>query len=312
MSLGYPPMVVGSKYDHDWDEIQRKAIGYVRCKETAKKLSWGHLIIDEGQDFPSKMYSVLNTLMAIANEKGVNPSVAISVLADENQRLSKDRNSRIEEIRMALGLHTTSRNVFSLKKNYRNTKQIAAFASCFYAGLPSGKPDLPSRSGVLPVVSIAKLESEGANLNAFVEKISKYAKINLSKEIGVLVPYNKIRKSVFNRLKKRFDNTGINLQTYDRDSKDHEAEQLVFDKSGFVTVLNYQSAKGLEFDAVFVLDPGAMLNGGSSEISMKMAIYVMGSRARDYLNLMLVGGDGEKRILDWLSPASGLYDKEEL
>ena len=78
------------------------------------------------------------------------------------------------------------------------------------------------------------------------------------------------------------------------------ADSLQFDVPGHVTVLNVASAKGLEFDTVFVVDPGQLLGMGSSEIATKMTMYVVCSRARDRLEVMLPKTDQSTRILSWV------------
>ncbi|MBM3394073.1 MAG: hypothetical protein FJY37_05455 [Betaproteobacteria bacterium] len=279
----------------------------------AARASWGHLVIDEGQDFQEAMYSALRNIMTVANARGATPQLAITVMADENQRLNEVRNATLDQIRRGLGLHASQKNVFLLRKNYRNTLEVAKFASHFYVGLQSGKPSLPSsRHGVEPMVSISGRETEGKNLNAFVEKISKYAKAYRTMEIGVLTYTSKTREKLVNRLETKLDPEGIVVQTYA--SKDDEApvEKLVFDAPGHVTVLTFASAKGLEFDAVFIVDPGSLIKGASSELNMKMTLYVMCSRARSFLNVMLVKDDACSRFRKWLPKPGEGYQEEEL
>src|SRR5690606_13461118 len=111
---------------------------------------------------------------------------------------------------------------------------------------------------------------------------------------------------VFNSLKSRLSGTSILVQTYSsRARKSHPASELEFDRGGSVTVLNFQSAKGLEFDAVFLVDP-FVENGGAGVQQASMQLYVMTSRAREYLELLVMDkpADLERRL-----PASDLYDK---
>ena len=307
-----PPSIEGDPYAHDWEKIQGLVVQMLMNGTNPNEISWGHLVIDEGQDFPAKMYATLHSLMLIANAKGATPPAAITVLADENQRLQPGRNATLEDIRQSLGLHEADRNVFKLKKNYRNTREIAAFASHFYVGLASGQPDLPNKGGsVLPTISLAGGETAGKNWNAFVDKIARYAKSRRTEEIGVLVPSNDVRKTFVNRLKSRLSPEGIEVQSYASNDNDAKAEDLVFDTPGHVTVINLQSAKGLEFDAVFIIDPGAVMMG-AAELNVKMTLYVMCSRARSFLNLMLVKDPNHARILSWLPKPTGNYTVEEL
>jgi DNA helicase IV len=249
--------------------------------------------------------------MAVANAKGASPQMAITVMADENQRLKAFQNSTIADIRSSLGLHADEKTVFNLRKNYRNTREIAAFASRFYVGLPTGIPEPPTDTGPKPVLSMSAKESHGGALNDFVVKIARYMLAHPTEEIGVICMSDADRKSMFNRLKARLANDDIEVQTYASKDDDHPADALEFDVPGRLTVLNYHSAKGLEFDAAFIVDPGKLSSGGSSDLNVKMTLYVMCSRARQFLNLLIIRDQGCKRILDWIE-SSSLYKQEEL
>lgn len=307
------PTVPGDRWCFDWAKIQEKMLLLIGANTRIQRISWGHLIVDEGQDFPALMYATLHITMLVLDSKGAKPPAAITVLADDNQRLEAVKNSTVEEIRQALGLHESNNNVFVLKKNYRNTLEIARFVANFYVGLKSGMPDLPDkRHGGLPVIYISDKPSEGQNLNAFVERIALYAIARSTEEVGVLVPNNRVRKSIVNRLRTRLVTRGIAVQTYASGDDTAKAEDLVFDTPGHVTVLNFKSAKGLEFHSVFVIDPGGLASGTAEALYAKMTLYVMCSRARLSLNIMLVKDKGCDTILSWLPPAEGNYKLEHL
>ncbi len=305
-----PPTVDGDRFAHDWTAMQVEAAKQGSNQHGAQAVNWGHLIIDEGQDFPRSMYTCLHLTMSVANASGAAPKLAVTVLADENQRLMPSKNSTIEEIRQGLGLHAGDRNVFPLKKNYRNTRQVAEFAGSFYAGLPTGMPSPPTRVGDLPVVSMVARDTHGKFLNACVEKIAMYAKAYRTEEIAVLAMHDKVRKSLFNRLKEKLQGEKIEVQSYSSSDKELKAEELTFDKPGHVTVLNAASAKGLEFDAVFIVDPGMLMASGSADLHVKMTMYVLCSRARSFLNVMLLDDDNSQKLLQWVP--NPRYEKEDL
>jgi DNA helicase II / ATP-dependent DNA helicase PcrA len=293
-----PPTVDGNRFVHDWDLI-RDSVVSASVPDRGQRFNWGHLVIDEGQDFPRAMFQALRTVMDVINlQEGIDPHLCITVLADENQRLEVSRNSSIEEIRTSLQL--PPKRVYCLRKNYRNTRQIAAFAASFYVGLPAGIPDPPSKSGESPVISVANEDSVGAFYARCAEKIARYAKSRTTEEIGVLVPNNATRTTMFNRLKSRLESSNVSVQTYKSQDEVHTAEALTFDVPGHVTVLNFASAKGLEFDATFIVDPSQIIAGGSSELAAKMTLYVMSSRARSKLEVMLQKSDGASRLLSWI------------
>jgi DNA helicase-2/ATP-dependent DNA helicase PcrA len=305
---GNPPCVDGERFDHDWNAIQDAAIKKAGDTSGAQLVNWGHLIIDEGQDFPPSMYSCLTNVMTVANANGSSPKLAVTVLADENQRLRPGRNSNIEEIRQNLLLGP--QNFFHLKKNYRSTKQIAEFASCFYVGLRTGKPVVPSSIGELPVVSWVERDTEGKFLDACATKIARYADSRRTEEIGVLTIRDKVRSSMFNRLYAKLEAKKIKVQSYSSKDDNLKAANLEFDVPGRVTVINSASAKGLEFDTVFLIDPGALVSIGSGDLDAKMSMYVLSSRPRRFLNVMLVEDANSKKLMK--DVPKEIYENENL
>ena len=89
-----------------------------------------------------------------------------------------------------------------------------------------------------------------------------------------------------------------------------KATNLEFDLPGSVTVINSASAKGLEFDTVFLIDPGALVSTGSGDLEAKMAMYVLCSRPRRFLNVMLVEDANSKKLMKDVSKA--IYEEENL
>ena len=306
----FPPTVDADGYVHDWDKI-RDSVVPVAHPNGGSKVSWGHLIIDEAQDFPEPMFRALSVVMNIVGlQANVKPKPGLTVMADENQRLEAGRNSTIEQIRTALQL--PPERVYCLKKNYRNSKEIAAFAASFYVGLKTGIPDLPKRKGsTLPIVSISTKDEQGPFWDACAARIARHARSRATEEVGVLIPNNnKMRKSLYNRLLAKLAGADVVVQTYASKDEVHVADNLQFDVPGHVTVLNVASAKGLEFDTVFIVDPGQLVGIGSSEQSTKMMLYVVCSRARDRLELMMPDTEKSKTVLSWV--ASEKYKREEL
>ncbi len=313
-NAGWPPSLNGQSYDHDWEAIMKamlKVVAAPGANGSAGQVNWDHLIIDEGQDFPAVMYRSLSILMSVGNAHGADPSMAMTVLADENQRLKESRNATIQDICDGLGLSQRDRNVFALRKNYRNTREIAELAACFYVGLPAGIPEPPTKIGTKPVLSICDKPTHAGALNEFAGKIARYAVARPTEEIGVICMTDADRTSMFNWLEKRLEDDDTEVQTFGSKDAKHPAHALVFDTPGRITVLNYHSAKGLEFNAVFIVDPGKLVSGGSADLNARMTLYVMCSRARNFLNLLLVQDDGCQQLQDWIGNGS-LYKEERL
>lgn len=291
MRAGEPPKT--APYVFDWEGVQRAVHEAVKSGRSAAA-HWGHLIVDEGQDFPPNMYFAL-VLLAKAFGSGAK-APALTVFADENQRIFEN-NSCIADLKRAMKLVGEER-VYSLSRNYRNTKQVAEFAAHFYCGLPTGIPDLPQSKGPLPVVQFVD------KMHDLTEAIADFVKGSPPMEIGVICSRDKDRKSVFNRLEKALkDEEDVTVQTFKSGDPTYgKAGDLTFDEAGTVTVLNYQSVKGLEFDAVFVVDPFLRRDGaGAGEQQFRMNMYVMCSRARSHLRLLFM--TGRETVMPYLPPA---------
>lgn len=236
-----------------------------------KQLGWSHLIIDEGQDFPQEFYLLLNCVIS-------NPSFhnsgrpALTVLADDNQRLDPKRNSRLDQICQALGVDIGS--VYKLRRNFRNTLQIAALSEIFFTGNPSELPERPTRNGPKP--ALVKF----ADKTAEAQQLFRFAKANDDLEIGVFVADQRTLKQIHTELAPLCEKAGIALQFYS--SKDRH-NLPVFDQKGSITLLCDQSVKGVEFDAVFVPQLNGFRVDGVQEDFLRMSFYVMSTRARNFL-----------------------------
>ena len=292
------PMVDGNRWEFDWEEmlgrlVERNAAGNLNLS----RAGWGHLVIDEAQDFSPSMFNMFNLLAAVCF-RGLPESTrpALTVFADENQRLTREYNATVREIVDSLGIDGD--RCYELTRNYRNSRPIAQLASAFYVGLSTGIPECPTADGETPV-----LVRCGA-LNDAVDYIKRYAINHDDQEIGVIVQNDKIRKKIFNKLDHRLkEHASITVQTYSskKSEKHNNEDSLLFDQPGTISVLNQQSCKGLEFDAVFLpeiqqchIDPAAI-------DVFKMQMYVMIARARRYLALMYSSeGLGDPAILRYL------------
>lgn len=268
-----PPSLPDDRYAYDWLKILSNAAPAARA--APEKVNFGHLIVDEGQDFPADMYRVLTTIAQMLNGPDGRP--AITVFADDNQRMNEKQNSTVEEIEKAMAI--PRERVYLLKKNYRNSRQIALFARHYFVGAVTGVPDLPDRIGKSkPRITHVK------HLDAIRDKVSIFAKNNPGMQIGVLCPGNGIRRSLFNKIESSVRGANLVVQTY---ASGDSVESMDFERAGTITILNLHSAKGLEFDAVFIVDP--FVDGaGALSTQSKMQLYVMASRARDYLELFLL------------------------
>lgn len=276
----WPPNIPDDRWAHDWNEICARALNAFQ-NGASRRFLWGHLIIDEGQDFPPEMYMALGIMLKQLENYGL--SAQVTIFADDNQRLQADRNSRIKDIKDYLFLGAAADRVFRLRKNFRNTRPIAEFAQHFQVGNESGIAELPDVEGEKPQVVFA------ANDRDIADFVARKAKINPGKQIGVIV-YGGSRdvKRAYNQVKARTNDirNPPQLQMYLSGDSTHTDEALDFENGNTITFLNAQSAKGLEFDIVFFLGMDSMNLDTSGFINERMALYVMSSRARSELYIV--------------------------
>ena len=263
-------------YVYDWNKIV-STLAAKTPDGQKRAFDWDHLIIDEGQDFPPGFYRMLSFVKTMAQQT-ISKSMALTVFADENQRISEDENATIGDIEREMNY--SGGTISSLTINYRNSKQIAELASAFYVGLPSGIPSPPSRSGPLPPSLISY-----SNDAAEIEAIAAFALQNDDLTIGVILQTDHLRNNVYNALNRSLSSSTLRVQTYHSKMSKDELASVEIEATGSITVICGASCKGLEFDAVFIPRLETYSLSPGQETEFKMNLYVRISRARDYLFL---------------------------
>jgi superfamily I DNA/RNA helicase len=264
--------------------------------------------MDEAQDFDPAAHRLLNAVQSLVFAD-VPPAVrpSILILADENQRIT-NTNSTIRDLSDAYLIPRDE--LYLLKRNYRNTREIASFAAQFFNDTTSGVPELPDRRGNAPRVIIT------ADLNDAVDRIVRHVGLHANQETGVLVYFEKTRKKIFNKLTYRLRDVKVEVQTYSsQDERFNDEDSLKFDVPR-VTVLCFASSKGLEFDTVFLPELQSYPMDPENLDVAKMNLYVMTSRARESLTVMLSDPNRESGFWKMLARQGNggekdLYDLEE-
>lgn len=227
-----------------------------------------HIIIDEGQDKPTKFYE---TLMCFG-------LVNFFIVADQNQQITEDNSSR-QDLTDILGLEV--KDVIELKENYRNSHPIALFSSYFFTDPASPAPDLPPKSKIsLGIPTLYEYSNKVDCINLILREADRDNR-NL---IGIVVANDDMRDSYVMALESQeitLDNQRPIISTYS--SKDTKNPNINFGYSGIV-VLNDKSIKGLEFDIVYIVLDGFNIHKNDID-SMKKRFYVMSSRAIKKLGL---------------------------
>lgn len=239
----------------DWAALTQQAAAAFGENEPATP----HLVIDEGQDLSPGFYRMARLAAA-----------SVTVLADECQRLT-ETNSTLAEIADALG-RATGR--VEIAGNHRNSREIATLAEHFRTG--GTRPDIPFRSGTRPVIR------RYSGTKDLADDIAGLATRHPRDRIGVIV--NSLRTAA--ELMRHLERAGLarEPQLYSSAASSGRYRDLDLARPGVVLV-HRASAKGLDFDTVVIADAESDSAIDPTAATLRMAYYVMITRARERLVL---------------------------
>ena len=238
-------------YKYSWTDI------FIALDEIDGGPNRKHLVVDEGQDLPEGFYRYASEYVA----------ETMTVFADEDQALSGERTT-LEQIKTVAGLD----DPIILKKNHRNSPEVARLAEHFHSGrLPAAQyersptGELPRLVGFSTMKSMAEFISNRYNTQGG--------------SIGIIVAKNDYANATYRQLRELLP--GKRIDIYLNEQKNEDKINVL--KDG-VTVLNKKSVKGQEFDAVFILEIERFIPCRNDV--ERRAMYMMCSRARDTLFLV--------------------------
>ena len=227
---------------NDRNDIEFIASGFLFKKKGRVK----YLIIDEGQDFSILDYR--NSFIPKAQK-------SISIFGDSSQRIYKERGTRIDKIANALNYP-----IKELIFNYRIPKTIAKVAQ----RIPKPKVDLITKSKKnngnsdypsFPKPIIKKCKSEYEEIQFIIRRI----KTEGLDDVAILLPNNDKIEKVHKYFKKEDIGTQVkynvdipeNIRSgkYPRFRK---VDTLDFTNNDLPCILTFHSAKGTEFDNIFI------------------------------------------------------------
>ena len=252
------------------------------------------LVIDEGQDMPPEFY---NALVGLGFD-------CFFVVADQNQQITEANSSR-KDIADCLAIEAT--DVIELRQNFRNNYPVARLAREFHTDDPaSPPPELPeSAPGAVPLL----YSYEPSNLSAVAQGILRFADRDPCKLIGVIAPNNRVREHYLEALRSmevRLDNPRPTIETYHWENR----AEIAFDEGG-ILVINAQSCKGLEFDAVVLADIDEHFVRRRDPDDARRLFYVMVARAKERVFMFMKRG-GRRDILRILPADRDVLRREEL
>ena len=245
-----PPEV--KSYVYDWETMLEQ------LRRKRKEPFPVHVVVDEGQDLPSGFYKFLRDFVA----------ESVTVFADEDQAIESDGSS-LSEIKHAGRLD----DPILLQTNHRNSPEIDRIARFYHSGNVPTLEVARSPTGEIPEVNFYKDQA--------VDRIAAWYR-NRGGNIGVFIVRNETGTSLCVQLRQRLNDVRVDFYQ----SRERNEDSINLQEPG-VTVLNLRSAKGQEFDTVFLLETEELLSSFSLE--NKRVMYMLCSRARDHLFLLFRG-----------------------
>jgi superfamily I DNA/RNA helicase len=196
-----------------------------------------YIIVDEAQDFTNVKIDVF----AAAKKK------SIMLYGDTQQQIYTELNDAeggalsIEEIAKHLGLSTKE-----LKKNYRLPKLVAAFAS-YLTGDKDLEKNCVKDGGEKP--KLRKFNKWEKELDYIINEINTR---NYT-DVAILLPFNIKNSARYNNFHRNIETVSeyFDSKSFSHEVKDSDKMELDFDSTE-PKILTYHSAKGLQFETVFI------------------------------------------------------------
>ncbi|MFE3180119.1 AAA family ATPase [Streptomyces violascens] len=240
----------------DWSEL----FALAAVEEPAEPFA---VVVDEGQDLPRSFYRLCRLL-----------GVPVTVFADECQRIT-DTQSTLDEISTAL--RDCARH--ELTTGHRTTRPVAALAARFHTGATPPPP--PSRTGPVPRLW------RYADQRALVAQLVAHAEQHPQRTIGVVLRTTRQQLALHEHLERAAPR--LRSQVYVGAAAEGRHRTLDLSRPG-IRVISRASAKGLEFDSVFVPDVHTD-SGDPGAAALRMTYYVLLTRAREEVHL---GYEGDR------------------
>lgn len=287
--------VVISEYgytkEYPWPQFSKLLAAYNRVGEKARQeLHYDTIFVDEGQDLPDEAYSFLE---AFADRLIVTYDEAQEVgfeEADRSAKLVRKAGANCNRILNVLNLQDS---FYDLIDNFRNTVAIERVAKLFYQNYSANRyslravaqirPDGSKREGSKPRVVFSAVTPK------LINQIADRAH-QLSRRVGIFIPDmdSLPDKESFDIAKKLLDQAAdaellptehlfykFGSNTNMKDSKETN--------SYGVFLLTYRTAKGMEFDDVYLIDCQKI---DLNTAFQKNQLYVAATRAKENLTFV--------------------------
>jgi DNA helicase-2/ATP-dependent DNA helicase PcrA len=239
--------------------IQVKNGGFPEKDDEERVSLYEHLVVDEAQDFGALDLHVL--FGAVRDRR------AITIVGDVNQKIIPAADF-MGWSTLAKELGVDGGEVARLEVAHRATQAIMDVAD----SVVGGDPTVGARAGRRP--RFFQETSSGGVFERVLKLIDDHVARDEAAHLCVVCAHRKEAESLAARLMKVLD--GVTEVRFGHN------QQFVFGRG--VTVTNYHQVKGLEFDAVIVVEPSASHYPATD--NGRGALYTICTRARERLDLV--------------------------
>lgn len=239
------------------------------------KPSSSYIIVDEIQDFSEA--EIRDFIAAARNNFFFFGDTAQSIYDGLRTGNGVKRTLPVDDIRVVIPEAREAKN-FSLYRNYRLPKPVAKVVQ--FVGVDLDAYDEATyKSSETALPRFVAYSNEDAQIEA-INRIIKEGELT---DVAILLPHNEDVKRVYDKL--RFLGGNYEAKYSDRENFRLNQESLNFESTN-PKVMTYHSAKGLQFEAVFLPLVDASLSLGTSD---RKALYVAMTRTYRYLYVMYSG-----------------------
>ncbi|SFC95153.1 UvrD/REP helicase N-terminal domain-containing protein [Bacillus sp. UNCCL81] len=238
-------------------------------------IKYDHVFVDEAQDLQQVQLQVLRNIS----------KKSFIVAADKGQKIYKTSFTWKD-----IGLNVTGNRTKILKDSYRSTKQIIKLAGSLQQNdniiydEEYVVPTLPDKEG--PIPHLFKCKTADLHDKEIIKSLKSILGKTPNCTIGILYRDGKSRNSAKYRIQKALKVAGIEYEDIKDNGNPHTFG---------IKLCTFHSAKGLEFDFVFIIDlieptriPDEDKEENYWEIERRL-LYVSITRARAHLQLFTYG-----------------------
>jgi hypothetical protein len=257
------------------------------------------ILIDEGQDFEADWLKLVGLLISADTQ-------SLLLVEDRAQTIYKRKRSYVQDI----GLSFQGRSKV-LSINYRNTRQIVKFAWDFYREHSIFKnkvvnrdldgeiiaPQSTKRNGPdTGIVKAANFFDEMRMVSRQIKKLNEERKVPLE-EILILYRVKRTHKyPIIDIIKRSLAESSIPFYWI----TENDVSKRSFEKEdGKVKISTIDSSKGLDFQAVFIVNVDSMPFPLEDDREREVSLFYIGmTRAKEYLCLSYSGESEFTQYLD--------------